>query len=268
MFQITILFLYLAAAVAFTMSRLPTYEQHARVLSITGFVAGLAALGMHADILLVFFRPDQIGSLSLAAAISLISLQLALIALAGAIDERLRGMSGGLLVVAAILALPMHTGVATDSNPPLTWQTQTHVMVAMFSYGLLTVGAIVAVFALVQERRLKAGRLSTMNYVFAPLVTTERLLYGITATGFVGLALAVVSGFTFVDNLFAQHLIHKTTFSIAALIVFGILLAGRTFAGWRGQRGVYLYLGGFAFLILAYFGSRFILEEILNRSWS
>ena len=268
MFQITILFLYLAAAVAFTMSRLPTYEQHAKVLTITGFVAGLAALGMHAEILLVFFRPDQIGSLSLAAAISLISLQLALIALAGAIDERLRGMSGGLLVVAAILALPMHTGVATDSNPPLTWQTQTHVMVAMFSYGLLTVGAIVAVLALVQERRLKAGRLSTMNYVFAPLVTTERLLYGITATGFVGLALAVVSGFTFVDNLFAQHLIHKTTFSIAALIVFGILLAGRTFAGWRGQRGVYLYLGGFAFLILAYFGSRFILEEILNRSWS
>ena len=67
---------------------------------------------------------------------------------------------------------------------------------------------------------------------------------------------------------FAQHLIHKTTFSIAALIVFGILLAGRTFAGWRGRRGVYLYLGGFGFLILAYFGSRFILEEILNRSWS
>jgi ABC-type uncharacterized transport system permease subunit len=267
-FQITILFLYLAAAAAFAMSRLPAYERHARLLSITGFVAGIAAVGMHADILLVFFRPDQIGSLSLAAAISLISLQLALIALTGAIDEQLRGMSAGLLVVASLLALPMHTGVASDSNPPLTWQTQTHVMVAMFSYGLLTVGAIVAVFALVQERRLKAGRLSTMNYLFAPLVTTERLLYGITATGFVGLALAVVSGFTFVDNLFAQHLIHKTTFSIAALVVFGVLLAGRTFAGWRGQRGVYLYLGGFGFLILAYFGSRFILEEILNRSWS
>ena len=245
------------------MSRLPAYEQNARLLSITGFVAGLAAVGMHADILLVFFRPDQIGSLSLAAAISLISLQLALIALAGAIDERLRGMSAGLLVFAALLALPMHTGVASDSNPPLTWQTQTHVMVAMFSYGLLTVGAIVAVFALVQERRLKAGRLSPMNNLFAPLVTTERLL-----SGFVVVALAVVSGFTFVDNLFAQHLIHKTTFSIAALVVFGVLLAGRTFAGWRGQRGVYLYLGGFGFLILAYFGSRFILEEILHRSWS
>ncbi len=268
MFQITILFLYLAAAIAFAMSRLPAYEQHSRMLSITGFVAGVAALGMHADILLVFFRPDQIGSLSLAAAISLISLQLALIALVGAFDQRLRGMAGGLLVFAAILALPMHTGVASGTNPPLTWQTQTHVMVAMFAYGLLTVGAIVALFSLVQEKRLKAGRLSTVNYLFAPLVTTERLLYGITAAGFIGLAMAVVSGFTFVDNLFAQHLIHKTTFSIAALIVFGILLAGRTFAGWRGQRAVYLYLGGFGFLILAYFGSRFILEEILNRSWS
>ena len=264
MFQITILFLYLAAALAFGMSRLPAYGTHSRTLVIVAFVAGLAAAGMHADILLAYFAPDRIGALSLSSAISLVSLQLALIALAGAIDERLRGMSAGLLALAALMALPMHTGAGGETSPPLTWQTQTHVLVSMFAYGLLTVGAIVAIYALVQERRLKSVQISAFNNLFAPLETTERLLYGITAAGFVGLALAVVSGFTFVDNLFAQHLVHKTAFSIGALIVFGILLAGRTFAGWRGRRGVYLYLGGFALLILAYFGSRFILEEVLK----
>jgi ABC-type uncharacterized transport system permease subunit len=79
--------------------------------------------------------------------------------------------------------------------------------------------------------------------------------------------LAVFSGFLFVDNLFAQHLIHKTSLSLLALILFGILLAGRWLAGWRGRRAVYLYLWGFAVLGLAYFGSRFVLEEVLGRTW-
>ena len=98
--------------------------------------------------------------------------------------------------------------------------------------------------------------------------TTEKLLFGITAAGFAGLALAIVSGLTFVDNLFAQHLAHKTAFSLLALCVFGTLLGGRFFAGWRGERAVKLYLGGFLLLCVAYFGVRLILEQLLNLSWS
>jgi ABC-type uncharacterized transport system permease subunit len=71
----------------------------------------------------------------------------------------------------------------------------------------------------------------------------------------------------FVDDFFAQHLVHKTALSLLALVLFGILLLGRVFAGWRGRRAIYLYLGGFVILCLAYFGSRFILEEVLQRSW-
>jgi ABC-type uncharacterized transport system permease subunit len=82
------------------------------------------------------------------------------------------------------------------------------------------------------------------------------------------LLLAVSSGFALFENIFAQHLVHKTTLSLLALVLFGILLAGRQFAGWRGRRAVYLYLWGFAILCLAYFGSRYILEEILGRSWN
>ena len=249
------------------MSRLAAYDGKAKLLTAAGFVAGLAALGMHADVLLVFFAPDRIGGLALATVLSLMSLELALTALLGAINARLRGMAAGLLMLAAILALPMHLGIDQATSPPLTWQTQTHVIVSLLAYGLLSVGAIVAVFALVQERRLRAARVSAFSNLFAPLETTERLLFVITSAGFVGLALAVVSGFTFVDNLFTQSLIHKTTFSIGAMLVFGVLLLGRMFAGWRGRRAVYLYLGGFALVVLAYFGSRFVLEVLLNRSW-
>jgi ABC-type uncharacterized transport system permease subunit len=114
---------------------------------------------------------------------------------------------------------------------------------------------------------LRAGRLTAVNHLFAPLETNERLLYGIAASGFAFLVIAILSGLTFVDNLFAQHLVHKSALSIVAMLLFGVLLVGRHFAGWRGRRAVYLYLWGFLVLGLAYFGTRFVLENVLGRSW-
>ena len=70
------------------------------------------------------------------------------------------------------------------------------------------------------------------------------------------------------NDLVEQHLAHKFGLSLLAWAIFGVLLAGRFLRGWRGTRAVRLYLGGFAVLCLAYFGSRLILEEIFNRSWS
>lgn len=206
-------------------------------------------------------------SVSLAGAVSLIGLQLALIGLLGAIEPTLRGMTAGLLLLAAIATIPFDVQPEIEATTGLAWQITAHILIAMFAYGLLTAGAIVAVFALIQDRRLRAGKLSSANHLFAPLETTEKLLFGVAAAGFSVLLLAVMSGFTFVEDLFAQHLVHKTAFSLLALLLFGILVAGRVFAGWRGKRAVYLYLWGFAFLCLAYFGSRYVLEELLNRSW-
>ena len=120
---------------------------------------------------------------------------------------------------------------------------------------------------LVQDRRLRNLTLSPTNNLFAPLETNERLLFGIATCGFLLLLIAVLSGFTFVENLFAQHLVHKSVLSILALILFGVLLAGRQIAGWRGRRSIYLYLGGFVLLCLAYFGSRYVLENVLGRTW-
>ena len=137
----------------------------------------------------------------------------------------------------------------------------------MFAYSLLAAGAIVAVYALIQDRRLRAAKLSPVNRLFAPLETTERVLHGVSTTGIIVLAMSVMLGITFVEDLFGQHLVHKTVLSLLALLVFGVLLVGRYVSGWRGRRAVYLYLGGFAILCLAYFGSRVILEVVLDRSW-
>lgn len=206
-------------------------------------------------------------SLSLGNTASFVGLQLALIAAAAASEVTLRGLCGGLLVLAGACAVFTGVGADTGTLGDMVWQIQAHVLISLFAYGLLTVGAIVAVYALVQDRRLHAARLSPVNHLFAPLETTEKLLFGVTSTGFLILLLAIFSGLAFVENLFAQHLVHKTVLSLLALILFGILLAGRRFAGWRGRRAIYLYLWGFVALGLAYFGSRYILEAVLGRTW-
>ncbi|MBT8078287.1 MAG: cytochrome c biogenesis protein CcsA [Gammaproteobacteria bacterium] len=267
MFQITILFLYIIAAACFALSRLPGLSESEGVLRAVAFISAATGLVWHTFVLwslLVF--PGGIG-LSLGNTASFIGAQLALIAVIGAVEARLRGLSAGLLLLGAFAAAFTNFAHTGQSGDPVSWQMRAHILISLFAYGLLSVGAIVALFALVQDRRLSRAQLAPSNRLFAPLETNERLLNGIATGGFVVLLVAVFSGFSFVEDLFAQHLVHKTALSLLALLLFGVLLAGRRFAGWRGRRAVYLYLGGFAVLCLAYFGSRFILENVLGRSW-
>ena len=98
-----------------------------------------------------------------------------------------------------------------------------------------------------------------------PLQTMESLMFQMVAIGFTLLTLALVTGFLFLEDIFAQHLVHKTVLSIIAWVVFGILLWGRWRFGWRGRVAIRWTIGGFIFLMLAYFGSKFVLELILNR---
>ena len=266
MFQITILFLYITAGTAFALNRLPRLTQSAGILLWLAFLLAVTGLIWHFFVLAASILGAGGLSLTLGNAASFIGLQLALIAILGAIEPSLRGLSAGLLFLSAAAAMLTATQ-QVDAPAVLSWQLQAHVLISLFAYGLLSVGAIVAIFALIQDARLRAGRLTSINHLFAPLETNEKLLYGIAASGFVVLLIAVLSGLTFVDNLFAQHLVHKSALSILALVLFGVLLAGRHFAGWRGRRAVYLYLWGFLMLGLAYFGSRFVLETVLGRSW-
>jgi ABC-type uncharacterized transport system permease subunit len=250
------------------MSRLPRFSQHIKTLLVIAMLAGLIGLVRHGQALReTILLPDGI-TLSLGDTASFIGLLLCLTALLISLERALRGLASGLLLLAALAAAFTGWSAAPPADTSMTWQIEAHILISLLAYGLLTVGAIVAVYAIVQDRRLHAGKLSAVNQLFAPLETNEKLLYGIAAAGFAALLLAVFSGFAFVDDLFAQHLAHKTVLSLLALLLFGILLCGRRFAGWRGRRAVSLYLWGFATLGLAYFGTRYILEQVFGRTWT
>ena len=118
-----------------------------------------------------------------------------------------------------------------------------------------------------QDRALRARKTAGWTRILPPLETMENVLFLTIHVGFLVLTLALFSGLFFVEDLFAQHLAHKAILSIIAWAVFGILLLGRWQFGWRGRKAVRWVLAGYVVLLLAYFGSRLVLELIFGRQW-
>lgn len=145
--------------------------------------------------------------------------------------------------------------------------TVVHVVSSVIAFGLLSLAGVYAVLVLVLDHSLKRHELGSLVLSLPPLDKLEQLLFRLIATGLVVLTVALGSGLIYVDDLMAQHLVHKTVLSFMAWVVFGALLLGRGLKGWRGILAVRLTLAGVALLLLSYFGSKLVLEVILGRSW-
>jgi ABC-type uncharacterized transport system permease subunit len=124
-----------------------------------------------------------------------------------------------------------------------------------------------AIAIALQDARLRKRKPSGWLLILPSLEGMEQILFSILTMGFVLLTLSLFSGLIFVDDLFAQHLAHKTVLSVMAWLVFATLLIGRWQRGWRGKKAVYMALLGFVFLALAYFGTKLVLETILRSHW-
>jgi ABC-type uncharacterized transport system permease subunit len=136
----------------------------------------------------------------------------------------------------------------------------------LLAYATLSLAALVSIMLWLQERVLRKRQLAAALRAFPPLTLLETLLFRLIAAGFALLTLALLTGVVFVENLFAQHLVHKTVLSLFAWATFGALLFGRLRYGWRGRRAVRLTLVAMFLLALAFFGSKFVLELVLERS--
>lgn len=145
------------------------------------------------------------------------------------------------------------------------WPLKIHVLLSMLAYSLLTLASVQAVLLAIQDGYLRARHPGGFIRALPPLMTMESLLFEMIGAGFVLLTLALLSGFAFLEDMFAQHLVHKTVLSVLAWVVFGALLIGRFRYGWRGRTAIIWTLTGFVILILAYFGSKAVLELILQQ---
>lgn len=154
-----------------------------------------------------------------------------------------------------------------------------HFVIANVAYGLFTLAAFHAFLMLLAERRLHgfnrpaAGESTADQWLgrwldlLPPLLTLEKLLFRLIAAGFVLLTLTIASGFLFSEQLFARafRVDHKTVFAIISWLMFGGILIGRHFRGWRGRTALRWVIASFGILLLAYVGSRFVVEVVLHR---
>ncbi len=178
-------------------------------------------------------------------------------------------------VAAASLVLPVlfpgSLVPLAGKSPLFAW----HIAMSTLAYGSLTIAAFHAVVMAMQESRLHAlavasGRSHWLGQIvdrLPALLTMERLLFRLIGIGFVLLTATVLSGVFFSEELFGKpfRLEHKTVFTLLSWVLFGALLAGRYWRGWRGRTALSFTLSGFATLLLAYVGSRFVMEVVLHR---
>jgi len=181
----------------------------------------------------------------------------------------LSGMEPLVLPLAAVAApLPaLFPGLASSAAHAQATGFRVHLALAMVAYSLFVIALLHATLMALAERQLhrKSG---TGLAGLPPLLTLERLLFRVIAAAFVFLTLTLATGIVFSEALFgrALPLDHKTVFAVLSWIAFGLLLAGRWRYGWRGRTALRWTLTGFVMLLLAYVGSRFVLEVLLLRA--
>ena len=229
----------------------------------------LAALALHGTALVQQVLPGGVLSLGVTEALSVFAWQAAALLWVLCLLQPLQilGVAVYPLAAAGALAAALHPSSVTGI-PLQQWKLQLHVVLSLFSAGLLTLAAAQAAMLAVQDRLLHQNQSSRLMQALPPLETMEKALFQLILLGFFMLSLSLVTGLLFVDHLMAQHLAHKTILSITAWLVFGMLLWGRWQRGWRGRTAIRWTLSGYGILVLAYFGSKIVLEQILGRHWS
>ncbi|MBV8680622.1 MAG: cytochrome c biogenesis protein CcsA [Aquitalea sp.] len=143
-----------------------------------------------------------------------------------------------------------------------------HVLVSIVAYSLFAIAALLSLLMLFVEKALHNKRWLSLVRQLPPLLSLEKMMFQVIGIGFLLLTLSLLTGIVFSEEIFgkAVSLSHKTVFSVISWLLFAALLLGRKFKGWRGKIAIRWTLAGFAALLLAYIGSKIVLELVLHRS--
>lgn len=255
--------LYLAAGLLFGLRLAgklsPTLFTKPRILTI-----GLTALVLHGLLLYQQVLTPSGINFGFFNAISLLTWVSAAVFLLSALANPIENLGIAIFPLAAVAMLLKQAFPAQHFLQPGREMLDVHVLISVFAYAVLTLAALQAVLLAIQDRHLHSKHPGGFIRALPPLESMERLLFQMIAAGFILQSLSLITGFLFLEDMFAQHMVHKTFFSLVAWLVFAILLWGRWRFGWRGRTAIRTTLGGFASLLLAYLGSKLVLELLLG----
>lgn len=229
--------------------------------------AGLAAVVLHAIVLYGAPEPPAGINLSLTGAFALVAWVVVCMYLLVSLWRPIDNLGVFIMPLAALTVLiewlrPINIPVIVTSRLQAT-----HIIVALVAYSLLCLAAVQSVMLLVQDRKLKQKHPGGFLRALPPMQTMEEIMFQMIALGFILLTATLVSGIVFSDRVFGTpfKLTHHIVLAALGWVVYAVLLIGRWRFGWRGRTAVRWTLGGFALLVLGYFGTKFVLEVVLRR---
>lgn len=234
-------------------------QRHLLLFSTFTAIFGHALLVLHS------YNINQIIANDFFSMLSLIFLIISLLFIITVLTQPIETLAIIVLPFSAIsVLLTIGNSITNTVGTHIESALQIHIILSILSYSLLTVAAFQAVFLSIQEKQLHNRQSSHFINYLPSLQLMETLLFRVLSVGLALLTLALATGFVFLDDIFAQHIVHKTVLSILAWLLFVALLWGRHFLGWRGQKAVKWTYSGYFALMLAYFGSKFVLQLVLS----
>lgn len=252
--------LYLAAAALLVVDVLR--DSARRLRGWLPFAIG--GIVLHGSVHVLAWQRGGGADLHFFSALSLVGLGMAVLTGLVAATGRMAAL-GVIVFPLAAATLGGYIGQGQMPADALDWRLQLHAWFALLSYATLAVAALLAILLWLQERALRRREFHAWLRALPPLVELETLLFRTIAVGFALLSATLLTGVLFVEDLFAQHLIHKTVLSVISWLLFGALLVGRWRYGWRGVVAVRWTLTAMVLLVLAFFGTKFVLELVLGR---
>ena len=177
------------------------------------------------------------------------------------------GSLGLLVYPFALISLVLRATSDTQNilTDQLTAGLEAHILFSVLAYSLLSISVAQAILLYIQDKYLHNKHPSGFLRRLPSLETMEILLFRIIGLGVIALSISLLSGFLYLDDMFAQSLAHKTVLSLFAWSVFVGLLWGHHKFGWRGKTAIKWSISGFTLLMLAYFGSKFVIELVLKQ---
>jgi ABC-type uncharacterized transport system permease subunit len=230
-----------------------------RAALLTGWVAHAIAIvvdiaGLGSDVVAARFGFAPALSMTLWLVLAVYVVESRFVPLPGA--RRTLALLGIVVVVLAWL-FPGELRPLVSRWAPLHW------VLGIASYGLFGAAVLHAAMLSRAERQMRPGTVAAAGAMKGmPLLRLERLTFRFVAAGFVVLSAALLLGAWFANPWRWDH---KTVFSMLGWVVFAALLGGRRAFGWRGLVATRSVYAGAALLLLAYVGSRFVLEVLLQR---
>ncbi|MFP3874078.1 MAG: inner membrane protein YpjD [Thiohalophilus sp.] len=227
---------------------------------------GLVAVVLHGIMLWQLLWTDAGLDVGFYTIFTLVGWLVALLLLLSAFTRPVESLG---IVVLPFTALTVLLRLLSDEHQYLTRDLSAglefHILISILAYSLLSIAVVQAILLYFQEAHLHNKQPGGILRALPPLETMETMLFQMIGLGFIVLSVSLISGGFYLEDLFAQHLVHKTVLSIIAWILFAILLGGRIQFGWRGRVAIRWTIAAFIALMLAYFGSKFVIELVLNQ---